>query len=283
VNRQIIYICGAGRSGTTLLDIILGNEPGFFSAGEINRYFKREGKVHAGEVNLKAKDFWDQVSKDFDSSNRLDLNVLKNDFKLFEYYISSFIPSFFFKKRRNNFNEINRNLIDSIFNQISESYLIDSSKYPARIKNLQAIGFDVKVIFLKRKPSSVIRSFMKKELEQPSKKFLSAAFYYLIVYLIIIVTTRKINNAVAISYEELLNAPSTQLLKISQKLNIDLTHIITQIDSGNLEFKVGALFDGNRIRLQESVFLNNSIKDLKDSFFDRLINRLFNKLYRYEY
>ena len=38
MNRpKVIYIMGCGRSGTTILDIILGNHLGFLSLGELNR------------------------------------------------------------------------------------------------------------------------------------------------------------------------------------------------------------------------------------------------------
>ena len=42
-NKTLIYIIGAGRSGTTLLDIVLGNNENTISLGEINRYYKRNG------------------------------------------------------------------------------------------------------------------------------------------------------------------------------------------------------------------------------------------------
>ena len=34
---------GAGRSGTTLLDILLGNGDGFVSCGELNRFPRHQG------------------------------------------------------------------------------------------------------------------------------------------------------------------------------------------------------------------------------------------------
>ena len=43
---NIIYIIGSGRSGTTLLDILLGNGNNIFSAGELNRFTKRNGIPH---------------------------------------------------------------------------------------------------------------------------------------------------------------------------------------------------------------------------------------------
>ncbi len=69
---KIIYIIGAGRSGTTLLDIILGNEDSFFSSGELNRYLKREGIPHCARdkhVSL----FWEEVA----SNNVMDFKILK--------------------------------------------------------------------------------------------------------------------------------------------------------------------------------------------------------------
>ena len=41
--KKVIYIMGVGRSGSTILDILLGNGEDILSGGEINRYVVRQG------------------------------------------------------------------------------------------------------------------------------------------------------------------------------------------------------------------------------------------------
>ena len=62
METKIIYILGSGRSGTTLLDILLGNEPSFFSAGELNRIPKLDFHPHDPRDELVLK-FWEEVKK----------------------------------------------------------------------------------------------------------------------------------------------------------------------------------------------------------------------------
>ena len=41
---KVIYILGAGRSGSTLLDIILGNNGGVLSCGELRKFEELSGR-----------------------------------------------------------------------------------------------------------------------------------------------------------------------------------------------------------------------------------------------
>ena len=59
-NKKIIYIMGAGRSGTTLLDIVLGNQNTMFSCGEINRFAIRNGNPPLVKDQIKLK-FWRKI------------------------------------------------------------------------------------------------------------------------------------------------------------------------------------------------------------------------------
>ena len=64
---NILYIGGAGRSGSTLLDMILGNLPDFFSVGEL-RYFweyTAQDEISCGcGKDLSKCDFWSKVKEE---------------------------------------------------------------------------------------------------------------------------------------------------------------------------------------------------------------------------
>jgi hypothetical protein len=67
---------GGGRSGTTLLDIALGNLEGAFSLGEIHKFLKFEGIPHGAQ---KEDDRWAFYKKNIYSKilNDTDKDFLK--------------------------------------------------------------------------------------------------------------------------------------------------------------------------------------------------------------
>ena len=79
-----------------------------------------------------------------------------------------------------------------------KTILIESSKYPVRALNISNYlsdeGLIIKYVYLKKDPVKVVRSFQKKDLEQPSKGFLSANIYYLLVNLLCNYAVSKIKN-----------------------------------------------------------------------------------------
>ena len=50
---------GSARSGTTLLDIVLGNAENIFSSGELNRFTRRNGRPPQREDEDPTFIFWD--------------------------------------------------------------------------------------------------------------------------------------------------------------------------------------------------------------------------------
>ena len=56
----VLYVAGAGRSGSTLLDNLLGQIPGFFSAGEL-RYVWERGLIDGRQLPGHRGDQVDEV------------------------------------------------------------------------------------------------------------------------------------------------------------------------------------------------------------------------------
>ncbi|HEX2621952.1 MAG TPA: hypothetical protein VHL11_17465, partial [Phototrophicaceae bacterium] len=64
---KILYIGGTGRSGSTLIDIMLGKLPAFFSAGELYWIWKRslkENQLCGDGHTFKDSEFWQKVGQD---------------------------------------------------------------------------------------------------------------------------------------------------------------------------------------------------------------------------
>jgi len=276
---NIIYIIGSGRSGTTLLDILLGNGNNIFSAGELNRFTKRNGIPHDARDD-EVTCFWKKVNEDLLLKKFDEPKAYCHISKKYEYHLTFynlFLPSKT-KKSFNIYSDFQKHLFESVERKAKETFnksiIVDSSKYPMRAILLSKIFNDISFIYLRRNPSAVVESFQKKDVEQPSKSRLMAHLYLLTVNTLskhIIKILRKTNRVSEISYDDLLQSPVAALKKIESELNIDLDNSKKLIEK-NEPLKVGLLFDGNRLRLEnEIVFRKGDAetkpKKMSDRFF----------------
>jgi hypothetical protein len=280
--KTLIYIIGAGRSGTTLLDIILGNNENSISLGEVNRFFKRDGKPPKRKENSNVFLFWNTINTAFkEIDNDISYSYYDKLFKKNEYH-SKILKS---NLKQNSLEYINAlqlqyNLLNS---HIQESILIESSKYPIRGLNLSMYlskdTFDIKYIYLKKDPVKVVKSFQKKDIEQPAKGFLSANLYYLLVNLLCVFVVKKLkkrgHDVATITYEELIENDEKTLARIANELGLDFQTLLKKISNKEV-LHTGFLFDGNRIRLKETLTLRTS-----DSKTRKTVTYYFTRIFNY--
>ncbi|UZS00188.1 sulfotransferase [Chondrinema litorale] len=272
-NKKIIYIIGTGRSGTTLLEILLGNANNIFNAGELNRYPKRKGIPPQHAIDAPTYQFWNKVGQ----SLKLSANELREQELLhykFEYHSGLLTRLIGIKKNTfYKYQQFLRSFYQSIFDEIDESIITDSSKYPGRALNIsQSLPYDIYYVYIKRNPVSVVRSFAKKDIEQPSKKWLPANLYYFSVNLLCQIVVNKLqkkHRVVEVTYEDLINYPEKLLKHIEEKLGLDLSSAINKLQD-NTPLYTGKLFDGNRIRMKKEIYLRSDFKKLDYTFRDNL-------------
>lgn len=279
MKKKLIYIIGAGRSGTTLLDIMLGNIDSAVSLGEINRFYKREGIPPKREAHSQTALFWKNIRESLKSHSKAKTEMTQllhgNE------YHSAFLKGVL-NLSDSDYREDLVNIYSELNNRLTENILIESSKYPTRALNLSNSrikeNFDLYFIYLKKDPVRVVNSFQKKNLEQPSKSFLNANIYYLTVNLLCtfatLILSRRGFKTKTVVYQNLILNPEKELKKIDQKLEIDTTELRRLIHLKQ-PLKTGLLFDGNRIRLEEEIILNDQEKKLNKGlkyFFTRIFN-----------
>lgn len=284
--KKIIYILGAGRSGTTLLEILLGNVSTIFSCGELNRYPKRRGIPPQRDIASPPYQFWQHVKAQLPSSEE-DIIQLEALHYQYEYH-SGLIRNLLGLQNRKphiQYSTFIRRLYNAIFNTIPETIITDSSKYPGRALELAKLlsdEYELLFIYIKRNPINVVRSFAKKDIEQPSKNWLSANIYYFFVNLLcqyVLHKLEKQHKTVQVTYEELVNHPRAMLTTIQQAFQIDLTDVMTKLEQGQA-LDTGYLFDGNRIRLKESIRLTPSDSAVPYSLADKMTQFINYPLYR---
>lgn len=280
MSKTLIYIIGAGRSGTTLLDILLGNAENAISLGEVNRFFKRKGLPPKREKSSGTYSFWESIRNEIETDEYFNYELYDRIFQKNEYHFY-FLKSVF-KKNNKLYREALVKQYHILNRQTNKTVLIESSKYPTRALNIANYilsgDMDVKFIYLRKDPVKVVESFKKKDLEQPSKNFFSANLYYLMVNLLCFATVKilrlKKHPISIIKYEDLMGNPEKVLKKAAIDLELNLGTLIEKLEKKQ-QLQTGFLFDGNRIRLKETITLRTSSKDSVKNikyFFTRMFN-----------
>lgn len=236
---KIIYILGAGHSGSSLLDNIIGSSKEVFSVGELFYYDiylnnKKGKKLIKNKICTCGKkiddcDFWKNIKKK-------DLSVNKNEdlissIKIMINIINLFEKLFCFNMEFPN----NYTIYDSIFKEAKKKkedikYILDSSKDPRRlyelIKDKSIDNQNIQIIHLVRDGRAYINSFQDKKrtnLKLKKKNMLICIFEWILINLIskILIHKYKLKN-INISYEKFTKNPIDTIEEINNKFEISV-------------------------------------------------------------
>ena len=179
--KKIIFITGIGRSGSTLLDRMLGNNPQGFSVGEVNALFRPWKRKHLLRdsncfCNKPNCNFWKKI-----------------------------------KTRKE------KNLYDTIFNLFKNiNYIVDSSKSPLwirdQIKYNQNKNYDIKIVCIYKTPQEFFYS-MKKRGKSKLWKIMWKGRYMQLFNLF--------TNFLSIKYSDLTRNPKDTLRHLCESLDIE--------------------------------------------------------------
>lgn len=257
---DMVYILGAGRSGTTLLDVVLGNGDTTFSCGEIRKFIELDGRPAAMAEGTANWEFWDgiraTVNEMFSDEQRARLAATVRRLESHAWFPLQWLG---FPVVRSADRELYGRYVEVLLGAISarsgKRLLIDSSKYPGRVLALLPIlGDRLRAIYIRRPRKAVVNSFRKKGIEQPDKSWLAANVYWLVMRIMCGLAYRRVpaGHRSSVDYDGLVDDPAKSLTDMARDLHLDLGRPI-DIASRQGDFAVGLLFEGNRIRKLESV------------------------------
>lgn len=153
---KVIYIMGAGHSGSTILGVTLGNCEGMFFAGELDKYLSRSGVPVVG--GLERTRFWGRVRERVPQAGELYGNQAH---RLLERSAAAINPSGARARRRlgARYRDVTGALIGAIASTAGATHVIDTSHFPLRARELQRTD-DVALylVFLVRDPQAVVTS-----------------------------------------------------------------------------------------------------------------------------
>jgi hypothetical protein len=168
----VVYIAGSGRSGSTLLDLLLGSLPGACSLGEFARVWSRasEPDQYCGCGRLFAEcPFWTDVAQDafggFEAVDPARLHRFERRMSVGKYLPGLRFPRFLPSSVRDQFRrdaELRGALYRGAAARSGARVLVDSSKHlHYLLATRQVPGVDLKVVYLVRDPRGVVNSWTR--------------------------------------------------------------------------------------------------------------------------
>lgn len=253
MKKKIIYIAGYGRSGSSIIALILGQHKNIISLGEIGVIFSalKHKRICTCGQKLDDCEYWGKLIKN--NEYRKKTNIILN--KLENPYLNV------------------RIVIDYIFKKTNSEFLVDSTKTSwrnlSRPLRLILSGYDVHIIHLKRSQESVIYSAKKgKNSDLESNLSVNNRFSNLRT-----IVSYQISNTLTvfykminpkkyffINYEDLLDEPIQSFLKLSDFLNIDLSELDGYI-KGKWPLKTSHEINGNRLLRQKNDIYFKKLKN----------------------
>jgi len=248
---KVIYVMGAGRSGSTILGVALGNAPDVFFAGELDKWFARSGVPRRGDARLTS--FWSQVLDEVGPAE--DLFLARTGW--LERSSALLDPRKWRARRRlrARYRQVSQQLYGALARVSGAGAIVDSSHYPLRAQQLQHCeGLDLHLVLLVRDAQSVVASLGRRDVvERRFGPWASNAYLWLTYVLSIYVFLRQPRNRrLLVRHEDFVADPAGVLLQILQ----DIDSLPSQVDFQSLD--TGLPFHGNRLLKSATVALNTA-------------------------
>ncbi|MDT7830207.1 sulfotransferase [Pricia sp. S334] len=264
---KLILLIGSGRSGSTLMDMLVNENPNIMGVGEISNWNNKVFNEYCacGDI-VKSCPFWSEVirkvgwsEKDFQKYKeyQYEFNAPKRDsvFKIKDYTEKSGFNDFISKS-------------NEIFNAISEvsnkQILFDSSKSPQRAFNLSKSDlFDVKFIYLMRDPRGVVWSFkksFKKNQKAGLQKDMKGTSLQKALYSWLAVNSRAFSALKSTSFPSLFVKYENFCANPNQEINRILEFVLgekpkTEINLSESMQTESHVIAGNRLRMNKDIII----------------------------
>ena len=278
---KVVFIGGYGRSGSTLLDRMLGQVEGFFSAGELGHIWDRgfgDNQLCGCGAPFAQCPFWKRVIEEaFGGLEHVDEGELKGLQRSLERM--RHIPKLIFPRLRphtysralSEYVEVLERLYMAIHSMSGCEFIIDSTKNPARaFLLLEVPRVELYVVHLVRDSRAVAFSWQRKkrrpeiywkEEYMPRYNPLRSAWEWNWVNLLIHLWGRSNPHRYAlVRYEDLVNKPAQTLDRLLNRLGTDVKRL-NFIKGREMVWDVNHTVSGNPIRfLHGKVELQEDVK-----------------------
>jgi Sulfotransferase family len=256
---KVIYVLGAGRSGSTVLGVALGNCEGVFFAGELDAWLPRSGEPQLGGEERTR--FWGTVLEEVGPSELFGWEAQRT----LERSLALFRVHMWRARRRlqKPYRRLALDLYRAVSSASGEMTIVDSSHYPLRARELQSLHdeIDLYLLFLIRDPQSVVASFNRNDVPQYRKSTLTTNVYLWVTNLLagLVFLKHPRERRLLLRYEDFAAEPETALRRILAMVGA----------SGPLpstsSLRTGIPFQGNRLIKSEVIALEPALAPARGS------------------
>jgi hypothetical protein len=245
---KVIYVMGAGRSGSTILGVALGNCADVFFAGELDRWLARAGVPRREGAELAR--FWSVVREHVEDAPELAggrATCLERSSALLDIRK---LPAR--RRLRPAYRRVSEELYRAIKLAAGATHVVDTSHYPMRARELQSLsGIELYLVLLVRDPQSVIASLDRDDV--PERRFAAPtanAYLWLTHALSLLVFLRHPRERrLFVRHEDFLSDPQ----RILRRVLLQTDSSAEPPDLSSLD--TGVPFHGNRLIASERVAL----------------------------
>jgi hypothetical protein len=253
---QVIYVMGAGRSGSTTFGVTLGNCKGVFYAGELDNWLVRSG-VPQLEDPARSR-FWSGVRDELEDGERAATLFGYEAQYAIERSLSLFrVHRWPTRLRlRHRYRAVAEDLYRALTRATGATHIADTSHYPLRARELQHVGgIDLYLIYLVRDPQGVVASFNRHDVGEYTKSTLHTNVYLLVTHLLslFVFLRNPKDRRLFVNYEDFVADPGAV---VSQILECSGVPDVTLPDFSALE--TGVPLQGNRISREDTISLKRT-------------------------
>lgn len=248
----LLYIMGTGRSGSTVLEIVLAAAPQTHGGGElfdvIDDGLRRNVACSCGQP-FSACPIWRPVGEALHPMVQSPDEAVAASRRL-EWHRGFWRQWLAPRPLPETYARSQRTILDALRKASGARTVVDSSKYAGRALALHSLlGKELKVVWLLRSPAGILQSFRKQNPdEQRPKSLLSAVLYVAYVTLCCrLAQIRLRDQCLVVHYEDFMADPQQELQRIGNWSGMDFADVQRRIaaDEGLL---VGHLLTANRLR-----------------------------------
>ncbi len=279
---RVLYVGGCGRSGSTILDTLLGNHPAIESVGEAchivnNAWLRDDTYCACGKIGRDCE-FWGKVRRQWERHvGPVDLtayversNAIQSCLRLSvtRRRLTAGAPGHMEYAR------LTVGLLAAIRDVSGRQIVVDSSKSSSRALLLSMVeGVDLRLVHMVRDCRGVLWSGKKRfqkdaragiSKDDGGKSILRTMKAWTVANLLAEALRRKLprDRSIRLRYEDLITQPRIELERIGRLLEMDMQSLAAAIASGQ-PMAIGHTIAGNRVRMSGNIQLRPDVEWLE--------------------